>query len=356
MTKARYEAILVERVPNISSAPTLTEIDEIIVKEKLSWSEELIGDGGFISFALEPDQQSQDIKDILIDISQIACEIKLYRDGTAVQMGPIIGLQTQGPTLNVVCRAAGYYLKYMFVTSDITHTNVDQYTIGKGLIDHWQALDYGDYGLITSAIGTSGDLRTVSYFADETPNILRKIEQLADNLTGFEFYIDPTNRNVIFTSRRGSDKSASVIIDSRAIVSPNTHFSVAFEDYANHAIAAGANQEGTTTIVGTKTNATEMAKWGRAGAAINIDGVTQQGTIDDYAQSLLDTSDHLHFIPGAGSAFPIKGASVEDFETGDTITWVYDYGLGLIELQRDVYKRIVKVDGAGMETLSLEFV
>lgn len=356
MTKARYEAILVQRTPQQLTVPTLTEIDEIIIKEKLSWSTELIGDGGFISFALEPEQQSKEIKDILLNIANIACEIRLYRNGTVVQMGPIIGVQTQGPTLNIVCRAAGYYLRYMFLTTDLSYTNTDQYTIGKALVDHWQALDYGNYGLVTSGIGLSGFTRTVSYYADETPNVLRKLGQLADNLDGFEFYVDPATRALVFTSRRGSDKSASVILDSRAIISPNTYFSVAFEDYANHAIASGASQDSTTTVIGTKTNAVEMAKWGRAGAAVSVDGVTQQATIDNYAQSLLDSTDHLHFIPGTGSAFPVLGAGVDDFDTGDTITWVYDYGLGTLELQRDVYKRIVKVDGAGTETMSLEFV
>lgn len=359
MVKPRYEAILVKRVPNISSAPTLTEIDEIIVRENLAWSTELIGDGGFISFALEPDQQSQDIKDILVDISQTACEIRLYRNGTVVQMGPIIGVQTQGPTVNIVCRAAGYYLKYMFiVVENLQLTNVDQYTIGKRYVDDWQALDYGNFGLDTSGIGTSGIPRSVHMHGDEAPNVLRKLELLADNLNGFEFYVDPITRALVFTQRRGSDKSADVIIDSRAIVSPNTHFSVAFEDYANAAIAIGADQDASTGvgIRGYKNNVTEQAIWGRAGAAIHIDSVTEQGIIDDYAQSLLDTTDHLHFIPGTGSAFPILGAGVEDFDTGDTITWVYDYGLGLVSLERDVYKRIVKIDGAGTETMSVEFV
>lgn len=356
MTKARYEAILVQRTPQQSAGPTLTEIDEIIIKERLAWSTELIGDGGFISFALEPDQQSQDIKDVLINIAETACEIKLYRNGVAVQAGPIIGVQTQGPTLNIVCRALGYYFKYMFIVTDLIYAAVDQYTIGKALVDQWQALDYGNFGVDTSGIGAAGLNRTITYYADEAPNVLKKIEQLADNLNGFEFYVDPTNRDLVFTDRRGSDKSTSVILDSRAIVSPNTHFSVAFEDYANHAIAIGANQDETTTVIGTKINAAAMAKWGRAGAAISVDGVTQQSTIDDYAQSLVNTADHLHFIPGAGSAFPVLGALVDDFDVGDTITWIYNYGLGSITLQRDVYRRIVKIDGAGTETMSLEFV
>ena len=153
-----------------------------------------------------------------------------------------------------------------------------------------------------------------------------------------------------------SDKSSSVILDKRAIVSPNTYFSVAQGDYANHAIAIGADQDDTTPVIGTKTNATEMAKFGRAGMAISIDSVTQQATIDDYAQTLLDVADHIHFIPASGSAFPIKGADVEDFNVGDTVTWIYDYGLGLIELQRDVYKRIIKVDKAGTESMTVEFL
>lgn len=356
MAKPRYEAMLVKRIPQSSGAPTLTVIDEMIVKENLSYSEEFVGDGGFISFAMDPDQQSQDIKDILLNIADIACEVWLYRNGVIVQAGPIIGLQTQGATLVVVCRALGYYLRYMFIVSDLSYAQVDQYTIAKALIDQWQALTYGDFGLVTSGIGISGFRRTIDFFEDETPNVFGKLQLLAEKEDGFEFYVDPSTRDVVLTDPIGSDLSATVIVDSRAIISPNTHFSVAYKDFATHAIIVGTDADTSDDpVVATKINAAQMAKWGRAGVALHVDGASLISTANEYAQTLVDAVDHLHFIPGVGSAFPVLGAGVEDFGIGDKITWVYDYGLGEITLARDVYKRIISIDGSGTERMSVEF-
>ncbi len=353
---ANYDAMLVERVPQAAGAPTLNLIDEIIPKKKIGWSTELIGDGGFITFAAVPDQQSSDVKNILIDIAETACEIWLYRNGVMVQAGPIIGVQTQGPTIVILARSLAYYLRYMFVTADLTYTNIDDWIIGKGLIDHWQALSYGDYGIDTSTIGTSGFTRTIKYVATEAPNIFQRLEKLSEKQDGFEWYVDPLSRKMIFTARRGSDKSASVILDSRAIASPNTYFSVAAGDYANYGIATGATVEGTTTRVGAKTNAVAMAKWGRAGMSVAVDEAETQLVVDDYAQSLVDSMAHVKFIPPVGSAIPVLGASVEDFDAGDTIHWVYDYGLGKFRVNRDVYKRFVSVSTSGDEKMTVEFV
>lgn len=355
---ARYVPMLVKRTPNASggTAPTLDLIDEIIIHDKLTWSTELLTDGGMITFAAVPDQQSQDIKDILVDIAETACEIWLYRNDTIVQAGPIIGVQTQGSTIIIIARALAYYLKYMLVTSDLMYAAVDQYTIGKGLVDHWQDKTYGHFGIDTSSIGTSGLTRTIDYIAAEAPGVYSKLLELSGNADGFEWYVDPPSRELIFTSRRGSDKSADVILDSRAITSPNTHFSVAQSDYVSHAIAIGATVEDTTPRIGTKTNATAMAKFGRVGLSVSVDEADTQATVDDYAQSLLDAGDHVHFIPSVGSAIPVLGAGVEDFDVGDTIHWVYDYGLGKFRVDRDVNKRFVNVTKQGEEAMTIELL
>lgn len=359
MPVPRYEVILIDRQVDQFSAPIINELDEIVIKEKLSWSKELSTDGGFISFSMDPDQQSQTIKDQLLNIAEDASEIRLYRDGVIVQQGPVIGVQTQGSTVNIFCRGLAYYMKYMIVTTELIYEDIDQYTIAKALVDHWQNKDYADFGLDTSAISTSGFLRTITYHPSEVPNVLRKIEQLADNLDGFEFYIDLATRALVLTDRIGSDKSADVIMDSRSIVSPNTHFSIAQGDYGNHAIAIGGTPDDTDLgpIIGTATGTvTQLQNTGRMGIAVSVDGVVVQATIDDYAGSLLEVAGQLHFIPGAGTTIPVLGAEVPDFDAGDTITWIYDHGLGIIELTRDVYKKIVKVDSKGQETMTVEFL
>jgi hypothetical protein len=244
----------------------------------------------------------------------------------------------------------------MFITTDLSYSSIDTYTIVKGLVDHWQNKTYGDYGIDTSGIGTSGNTRTIKYWAKEAPMVHAKIAQLADNVDGFEYRVEPGTRDLILESQRGTDLSASVILDHRSITSPNAHFSVAQGHYANHAIAIGADVEGTTPVIGEDTNATEFAIWGRAGVAIGVDGVTQQATIDNYSQMLLEATDRLHFVPGVGTVYPVLGADVTDFDAGDKITWNYDYGLGNFSVARDVYRKWVKFKKTGEEEMSVEFL
>ncbi len=358
--------MLVERNPQESTGPILTAFDEIIHHRKLSWSESLDG-LGFVAFAIQPDEQSALVRSRLRDISFQGLEVWLYRDNTIVQAGPVIGVQPQGSTHSIICRSLTYYLRYMFVTSDLSYSAVDQYTIGKGLVDHWQALTYGDFGIDTSGIGSSGVNRDAEYKADESPNVFKKLELLADADNGFEFFVDPTTRDLIFTSRRGSDKSATVIIDERNITSPNAFYSVAAGDFATHAIAIGADVDKTTPVVGTVSGGTPMFNWGRAGFAIGVDGVSTQAVIDEYAQNLFNAMNHVDFQPspsgqggasggGAGSLITSIDVSPTSVGAGDTVTWSYNYGYGVIEVARDIWSKTVNIDDAGTETMTLGFV
>jgi hypothetical protein len=255
----------------------------------------------------------------------------------------------------------------MFVTSDLSYDAVDQYTIGKGLVDHWQNLDWGDFGIDTSGIGTAGVDRSANYPATEAPQIYKKLELLADADDGFEFFVDPATRDLIFTARKGSDKSATVIIDERNITSPNAFFSVASGDFASHTIAIGADVDTTTPVVGTDTNTAVRDAWGLAGFAIGVDGVSTQLVINEYATNVLNAMDHLHIIPspsgqgggssgGAGSLIPSVDVDPVTLESGDTITWSYDYGYGRLEVARDIWGKTVGIDESGTETMSLAFV
>ncbi len=363
---ARYQIMLVERNPNQSAGPLLLIEDELIQHEKLTWGESLDG-LGFISFAIQPDQQGAGARALLRNIAAQGTEIWLYRDDVIVQAGPVIGVQPQGSTHNIITRSLAYYLRYMFITTDLSHTAVDQYTIGAGLVDHWQALDYGDFGIDTSGIGTSGVVRTIDYPADEGPNVFRKLENLADADNGFEFFVHPTTRALTFTTRKGSDKSATVIIDERNITSPNAFYSVAAGDYANHAIAIGGSIDDNVTVIGTTSGGTPMFQFGRAGHVIAVDGASTQSVIDEYALNLYNAMNHVDFMPspsgsggsesgGAGSLIPSIDLDPTTVESGDTITWAYDYGYGVIELTRDIWSKTVNVDDSGTETIGLRFV
>ncbi len=363
----RYQAMLVERNPVESAGPILTAFDEIVVNEKLTWGESLDG-LGFIAFALQPDQQSALVKSRLKDISFQGLEVWLYRDSQMVMAGPLIGLQPQGSTHNVIIRSLAYYLRYMFITTDLSFTAVDQYTIGKQLVDDWQALDYGDFGIDTSGIGTAGVVRTVEYKADEGPNVFRKLENLADADNGFEFHVTHEARDLIFTDRRGADQTGAggIIIDERNITSPNAFYSVAAGDFATHAIAIGGSVDSDTPVIGVTSGGTPMFNWGRAGFVIAVDAVETQSVIDEYALNLFNSMSIVKFSPspagsgggesgGAGSLIPSAGVDPAVIEVGDTIVWSYDYGYGIIELNRDIWSKTVNVDDAGNETIGLRF-
>ncbi len=368
MAIPRYQVMLVERNPVESAGPLLNELDEIIIHEKLTWGDSLDG-LGFISFALQPDEQSTVIKQRLRDISFQGLEVWLYRDSVMVAAGPLIGLQPQGATHNAIVRSLAYYLRYMFVTTDLSYAAVDQYTIAKGLVDHWQALTYGDFGIDTSGIGTAGVVRTIDYKADEGPNVFRKIENLADADNGFEFYVEPLSRDLILTDRRGADKTGAggIIVDERNITSPNAFYSVAAGDFATHAIAIGGDVEGTTPVIGVTSGGTSMFEWGRAGFVIAVDGVETQSVIDEYALNLFNAMRVVKFSPSpsggggaeagsAGSLTPSEGFSAVDVGVGDTVVWSYDYGYGIIELNRDIWSKTVNIDDSGNETIGLRFV
>ena len=283
-------------------------------------------------------------------------ELWLYRDGSLVQAGPVIGVQTQSSTIVVIARGLQYYLRWMYVTSDLDYDAIDQYTITKGLVDHWQSKSYGNFGIDTSGISTSGFTRTILYSADEHPNVLQAIEGLAEYQDGFEFYVDPLTRDLILTGRRGSDKTGTVILDSRAIPKANAHFSVAHGDFATDGYVAAASEADDTVYLGSYTDATGIARWGRAGIVMSAQGIESLALANDYAQTMVEAVNRQRFVPSVGTVYPVLGADVLDFDVGDTVTWVYDYSLGLIETTRDVYKKFVSADSTGQESMTVEFL
>jgi len=356
MGRARYEAMLVWRMPNSGSAPTFTVLDPVLQLDKISWSNELVGEGS-ITLAMNPDRQSETVKAYLRDIGNDPVEIWLYRDGNMVQAGPVIGVQTQSATVNLIARGLQYYLRYMFVTSNLDYSaGVDQYTISKNLVNHWQSKTYGNFGIDTSSIGTSGYTRKIKYSADEYPNVLQAIENLAEQLDGFEFYIRPYQRDLVLVGQRGSDKTGTVILDSRAIPKANAHFSTAAGDFATDAYIAGSQQDGDEVFLGSYADAAGIARWGRAGITLSVDGIESQLLADNYAQTSLEAVNRQRFVPQVGTVWPVLGADVLDFDVGDKVTWVYDYSLGMIETTRDVYKKFVSANSEGEESMTVEFL
>ena len=354
-----YDLLFVSRVPNATGGvdPTLTEIGTVIPKTKLSWTRELWFDGGSVGFSLEPDEVPTAIAERLVDPFAKPSEVRLYKGSTLIQQGPVTSCQVQGGTATVQTRGLMYYTRYMHLTVDKSYTATDQYTIVKELVDHHQAKTYGDFGIDTSGIGSSGVTVNREYKANRAHNVFETIDGLAQRQNGFDYYVSiDTGRDLVLTSARGTDKSADVILDARGIFSPQVSMSAAQRQVGSQAIAIGHSFE-EDPVIGDKEDATALAAFGRAQTARHFDTIPTQADIDAIAQELVDSYAMTVFHPGELVMFPVIGTEpITDFDVGDKITWNYDAGLGLQTEARDVKRITVTINEDGEEKMSVEFV
>ena len=356
-----YEAVLASRTPNQSASPTLDIVDRIIELDHIGWSRELNGEGQ-ASVSTRPERVSNDLKPYLQDPDNNPSELWIFREGTQVYAGPVVGIQIQGGhnTITLHSRGLLYYLRGWFVTTDLEYVDTDQFTIGKNLVDHWQALDYGNFGIDTSAIGTSGVLRTRRYWRDELPNIGAELAELSQVDNGFDYVVEPDTRDLVFYNpQKGSDKSGIVIVDNRVLMTTSLFIDLTAGDFASEVLATGTGFL-EKVVYTTKSNTTLRQNWGRWAVGANFDGVGEQtATLDDYAQELVDIISKHRFAVGEGEGggqgfVPVEGLEpVVDIDTGDTITWAYDVGYDLVTLQRDVLTVQVSVGQEGEEQVSL---
>jgi len=355
--EAEYTVTVSARTPNASGVPTVTEIDELKPIGSLSYADDLYSEGE-ASLSVEPENLVQDIADRFKNLRATPCEINIFRNDDKMWCGPLLSAQVQGPTLSLNARGLLYYLRYMTLESDLLYTSLtDQYTIGKGLVDAYQVLPYGNYGIDTSSIGTSGITRIRSYPFRENQNVFERLTELAEVDQGFDLWIDPTTRQLVFVAMKGTDKTDTVFADSSNIDNPNVFWSVASDDIASEGIAVGVDDDGATpAVVGVKSNAAVRESWGRATAFTTAEDVTTQFTIDGYAQRLIDARNDQLFVPGP-SVVPVVDGEPTDFETGDTITYSIRIGnLGLMNVERRVKARRVTVEEDGTEVMDLELV
>lgn len=350
---AVYELVAVSRTPQSATSPTLTELGPIVAPT-ITWLDELAGPGR-LSFSCTPERLESSIQSRFLDLAANPLEIRLYRDGTVVFAGPVFGYQIQGGSLSVTAPGLLAYAGYMWVTSDLTYTATDQFTIAKGLVDHWQALTYGNFGIDTSAVGTSGVTRDRAYLAVEQHNILQRLLELSKVDSGFDVHVNPSTRALVLSyPTRGSDLSAGTVLDARNIVDAGISASVAPGDLASEAFGQGTGAE-QTALSASKSDTTIRAAYGRTGVAGNFDGVSVQATLDGHTQALLDARTSMLFQPGPG-LIPVADVDVGSFSPGDTIRYEYDAGLGLQSTSRRVASVEVSVDGDGTEAIAVGFV
>jgi hypothetical protein len=352
-----YKVSVSARLPAASAAPTITEVDELTPVGSISYADELNGDGE-ASLSVNPDTLNSDVAVRLKNLKELPCELNIYRESMLIWRGPILSCQVQGPTLTINARGLLYYLRYMTLESDLLYTSAtDQFTIGKGLVDTYQALQYGNYGIDTSGIGTSGVTRIRRYFYKENQNVYKRLGELAEVGNGFDYWVDAASRDLMFDSERGTDLSDEVYADETNILNPNIFWSVSADDIASEAIAVGQDAKGTQqSIVGTDSNTTLRQQWGRATIFGTGEDVTTQATINNHAERLLDSRSEQFFQPGP-SIFPVTDGEPDDFSPGDTISYLINIGaLGQFSLLRRVRAKRVTAEDDGTEDMDLELI
>jgi hypothetical protein len=156
----------------------------------------------------------------------------------------------------------------------------------------------------------------------------------------------------MFAASRGSDLSASVVLDRRGVVDPGVAVSKAAGGFASTVFASSS---GDTVLTSTATDTTLRQSFGYWGHAETFDSVTVQGTLDDHADRMLADRNRAMFVPSP-TVIPVSGSSPVAFDPGDTIEFSYDFGVGLVTVQRRVLRKTVSVGEEGQEDLGVSFL
>lgn len=351
-----YEVTLVARTPQAASAPTLVEVNRLVV-ERISYVEEL-NRPGTATLGAPIRSLSDEVKTRLADLAAFPCEVWIYRDATLEWAGEVQTLGIRDQVVELGCVGLLGYTWRMGVTSDLTFSGIDQFTIAADLVDHWQAQAYGDYGIDTSGVGTSGVTRSRVYLRDELHNIGKRLQELGAVDDGFDTHVDPTTRALVLSyPQRGTDLSASVFLDERNIDSASVAMSVAPEDLVSDGSFTGTSSDGSSssTIYSARSTSALRATYGRSWGGESFDGVSDTGTLDGHGDAYLAARTGQFFQPGV-TLLPRVGTEPGDLHAGDTVSYAYDAGLGLQSGTFRVAKVGVEVDEEGKERMKVEFV
>lgn len=352
---AHYDLVVVARVPQLEGAPQLIELDRII-HNGLSYEYGFID--GNIQAGCNPSLLSESVKQRLRELDKFPCELWLYKKGNLVAQGPITSLTFQGQNLSIYAHGLRYYLRYMYVLSDQNFSTIEQFLIVRDLVNQWQNQAYGDFGLDTSYLtsNSSGITRTREYLREDQHNVHTRIQDLSEVINGFDWWVDNATREVKAAyPLKGEDKSNSIFLDRRNITSDNTNVSVQKDDVASVGLGVSSfsDEENERQTITTERYNTELQEsFGLAGIAQSWQDIKNISTLDGHVDKLIADRDK-HLLSLGPSLIPVAGVTEQEFTFGDTITYSYDYGLGLVETTRRVLSIQVNVDSNDNETLSV---
>lgn len=326
---ATYEATLVAVTPASATAPTYSEVCGI-PWTALTLVEEAGGEG-LATISAPVDKIDADGKARLRDLTATPCELWVRRtDGTTspiVHAGPITGVALNDRVITLTAPGLLAYLRYWIRDTDYNASLVDQATIVKALVDTWQALPFGNDGIITAGLTATGVVRDLNLVGIEGKNIAAVVGEMGQRSNGFDLTVNPTTRALtMWSPRKGDDRSASVILDQRSIGSPNLSWSVAPGVVGSEALALSSSALG-GVLSSTQSNTTLRSTFGRSYVTDSFQDVSNQTTLDDHARRMLITAGSQS-LTAAPTLLPVSGFAYGDFATGDLIAYDYDAGLG----------------------------
>lgn len=349
-----YELVCVGRLMQPSGPPTFVEIDSILWNG-LNHTEELSRPSSLQASA-PIETLSEEVLQRLRRMRELPCEMWLYRDGQHVFSGPLTAWSTQGETMTLYAPGLLGYLRYWTIDSDQVFSQVDQFTIVKTLVDNWQNSEYGNFGIVTANVGTSGVVRDATYKRSENHNVGQRVEELGKRENGFNISVDPLTRELqLRYPQQGIDRSTgadAVVFDELSITSTDVAASVAPGDVASDAMATTTGSA--DPLWATVFDSAVRAQFGRTSVTESFDGVTEADTLNAHLNDMLATRQDALLVPGPNLRV-VADIPLSDYGVGDTIAYRLHDRLGVFGNFR-IRKRSVSIDKDGVENVTLEFV
>lgn len=353
-----FEVVLVSRTPHAAGGPLLAVVDRLVFSS-LSYTDEL-NRPGTANVSAKVATLSTPVRDRLADLGQSPCEVWVYRDVALDWAGEVVSLQVQGQTVTLNCTGLVGYLARMGIVTDFTFTQVDQVAIARALVDAWQGQTFGNYGLDTTFVGSSGVLRDRTYLAKDQKDVLTAVSELGAVADGFDLHVDPAARRLLASyPHRGRDLTAGTILDARSIASANVAQSVAPDDLVTDVGVLGATQTAdgaSTSLTSYRENPAAQARYGRSWRGLSFNDVSEVATLAEKGDAFLAPRGAQLLQPGVTVRPNVgTGVTVGAIRPGDVVGYSYDAGLGVQSGAYRVGKVGVQVEDNGQQSLSLEF-
>lgn len=352
-----FEVVMVARVPQSATAPTLTLTNRLVV-DTISYVDELNRPGS-ATLGCPIAAMTSDVKARLLNLAANPSEVWIYADSVLVWAGELQTLTLQGQSVQLGCVGLLGYTFRMGVITDLVYSATDQFTIAAGLVNQWQSQTYANYGIDTSAIGTSGVVRDRTYLRVELHNVGQRLAELAAVIDGFDLRVDPVTRQLVLAyPRAGTDLTASVVLDQLNIDSASIAVSVAPGDLVSDVSATGTSTTSAginTTLYSARSTTSVQSTYGRSWSGQHFDGVSVQATLDGSGDAYLTSRAQQLFQPGV-TLIPRVFPDVGSFHPGDIVAYSYDAGLGVQTFSLRVAKVTVNVDASGKARMMVEFV